>query len=124
MSGHAKTTPVFGKGLEEVYVYTFKSCMEEAKSIGQEFYPVKIGYAYGYGEALSRISGLVPSGLTIDAKVLFIGRCDNGRMVESKIHRSIRGDNRKIETSPGTEWFMSSAEEVAELFADCNSVEN
>ena len=120
----AKTTPVVGKGLEEVYAYTFKSCMEEAKSIGQVFYPVKIGYAYGYGEALSRINGLVPSGLINDAKVLFIGRCDNGRMVESKIHKRIRGENRKIETSPGTEWFMSSAEEVAELFADCNSAEN
>ncbi len=114
----AKTTQVVGKGLEEVYAYTFKSCIDKAKSIGQEFYPVKIGYAYGYGEALSRINGLVPSGLANDATILFIGRCDDGRTIESKIHKHIRAADRKIKSSPGTEWFMSSAEEVAKLFSN------
>lgn len=112
----AKATPIIGKGLEEVYAYTFQSCIDKAESTEPEFYPVKIGYAYG--EALSRINGLVPSGLADDAKVLFIGRCDDGRAMESKIHKHIRTVGRKIATSPGNEWFMSSAEEVAELFDD------
>lgn len=113
----AKTTPVVGRGLEEVYAYTFQSCIEKAKSTGQELYPVKIGYAYGYGEALSRINGLVPGGLADDAKILFIGRCDDGRAMESKIHKHIRSEGRKILTSPGTEWFLTSTNEVAKLFA-------
>lgn len=111
------TTPAVGKGLEEVYAYTFNSCIAKAEANGDEFYPVKIGYAYGYGEALSRVSGLIPRGLAHDGTVLFIGRCNDGRTVESKIHKSIRNADRKVSTSPGSEWFLSSRKEVAKLFA-------
>ncbi|MBI1248133.1 hypothetical protein GC197_09865 [bacterium] len=108
-------TTVVGQGLEEVYAYTFVSCMEEAELTGSINYPMKIGYSSGIGGALERIGGQFSQAIAHDARVQFIGRCDDGRFVESRIQKHLKQDGRKIETAPGKEWFLTNRAEVEEL---------
>jgi len=107
---------IVGTGFHEVYAYTFVSSMNEASLEGVEHYPTKIGYASSVVGALERINGQVPRALADDARVLFIGRCDDGRATESKIHRHLKKFGRRIVSAPGKEWFSTNVGEVETLF--------
>ena len=109
-------TKIVGHGLDEVYAYSYVSCMDEATLNGDSCYPMKIGYTSGVDGALERINGQFPRALADDARVLFIGRCNDGRATEARIQKHIKEDGRKIDTAPGREWFAACASEVEELF--------
>ncbi len=108
-------TRIVGHGLDEVYAYTFRSCMEQATESGKSEYPMKIGYTSGVDGALQRIIGQFPAALADDACLQFIGRCSEGRKVEGKIQKHIREAGRKLD-APGREWFLTTADEVEQLF--------
>ena len=110
-------TQIVGRGIDEVYAYTFRSCMEEATETGGGEYPMKIGYTSGLDGALQRINGQFPAAIADDACVQFIGRCTEGRKVEGRIHKSIRDAGRKLD-APGREWFLTTADEVEQLFRE------
>ena len=111
-------TRVVGRGLDEIYAYTFLSCVAEAEQNGATDYPMKIGYTSGVDGALQRVAGQFPNALSDDARLQFIGRCGNGRKTESKIHRRLRQDHRHLNDAPGAEWFRTNVGEVATLFAE------
>lgn len=108
-------TRIVGRGIDEVYAYTFRSSMKEAEDSGKSEYPMKIGYTSGLDGALQRIIGQFPAAISDDACVQFIGRCTEGRKVEGGIHKFIRDAGRKLD-APGREWFLTTAEEVEQLF--------
>ena len=108
-------TRIIGRGLDEVYAYTYLGCVEEAAESGQPNYPMKIGYTSGVDGALKRIVGQFPAAIADDARLQFIGRCSEGRKVEGKIQKHIRDAGRKLD-SPGREWFSTTVDEVEELF--------
>lgn len=109
-------TTIVGQGLEEVYAYTFISCMEESEQSGSTNYPMKIGYSSCTGGALERIGCQFPQAIADDARVQFIGRCDDGRSVESRIQKHLKQDGRKITTAPGKEWFLTNCAEIEQLY--------
>tara|TARA_R110002072_G_scaffold273413_2_gene434304 strand:+ start:34226 stop:35536 length:1311 start_codon:yes stop_codon:yes gene_type:complete len=108
-------TRIIGRGLDEVYAYTFRSCVERAAESGHSNYPMKIGYTSGVDGALQRIVGQFPAAIADDARLQFIGRCSEGRKVEGKIQKHIRDSGRKL-NSPGREWFSTTVDEVEALF--------
>ncbi len=115
---HHELLSTVGKGLEEIYAYSFKSCAIDCNGEFKQQYPLKIGYTASIDGALGRINGQFPRALADDAMVLFIGRCHDGRKTEMKIHKKIKEDGRKIESAPGSEWFLSTRKEVARLFLE------
>lgn len=112
---------IAGSGLDEVYGYTYASCMRLAIEDGLSKFPMKIGYSSDVEGALGRIRSQFPQALASDAKVLFFGRCENGRSVEAYIHRGLRMKGRKTTSAPGNEWFLTTAEEVDALFREACS---
>ncbi|MEO8269227.1 MAG: GIY-YIG nuclease family protein [Aureliella sp.] len=107
---------IVGNGVDEVYAYTFESAAQQAIANGSDHYPMKVGYTSGLHGAIDRIVSQFPLAIAHDVRLQFIGRCSNGRSCESKIHKVLRADNRRITTAPGKEWFSTSASEVATIF--------
>jgi hypothetical protein len=104
--------PFYGYG--EVYAFTFPSLLDE----GVEFFPLKVGMAWLYPDSSASVSRVasfhrVPGDAPL---LLFVGRCDQARDVEAAIHRELKSKERKIESAPGKEWFLSNASEVADLY--------
>ncbi|QDV68041.1 hypothetical protein Poly24_17470 [Rosistilla carotiformis] len=109
---------IVGHGLGEVYAYTYRSAVDEAVAGELRRYPMKIGYTSGLDGAIQRVASQFPSAIAQDAQIQFIGRCDNGRATENKIHKALRGRGGRVEESLGKEWYWTTADEVAELFND------
>jgi glycerophosphoryl diester phosphodiesterase len=115
-----------GVGDQEVYAFTFPSLKELAQLRGDAYYPVKIGYTRDSWEgAYGRIKSQIFEKAAYPEKpeVLCIWRTWDGRHLETQVHRKLRALNRKIPTSLGAEWFLSSIEELVEVIAKCNFAE-
>ena len=111
-----------GDGTQEVYAYTFPSLVELAYLKNQQIYPVKIGYTAEKDiGAFSRIRSQIFENAAFPEKVklLCVFRCDNGRQIETKIHRTLRESDRHLTTAIGREWFLTNAEEVVQLVDAC-----
>lgn len=115
---------IVGHGLDEVYAYTYRSAVDEAVAGELGRYPMKIGYTSGLDGAVQRVASQFPSAIAQDAHIQFIGRCDNGRATENKIHKALRGRGGRVEESLGKEWYWTTADEVAELFNDLEMTKN
>ncbi|EMI22275.1 hypothetical protein RMSM_00801 [Rhodopirellula maiorica SM1] len=111
---------IVGQGLDEVYAYTYRSAVDEAVAGELGRYPMKVGYTSGLDGAVQRVASQFPSAIAHDAHIQFIGRCDNGRAIEGKIHKTLKKRGGRVEGSPGKEWYWTTADEVAELFEEAS----
>jgi hypothetical protein len=109
---------IVGRGLDEVYAYTYRSAVTEEITNHHGRYPMKIGYTSGVDGAVQRVSSQFPKAIASDAHLQFIGRCDNGRSIERKLHKSLKKRGGQVENSPGKEWYWTTANEVVTLFSD------
>ena len=107
---------IIGRGLDEVYAYTYRSAVTESVANELLRYPMKVGYTSGLDGAVQRVASQLPPAIANDAHLQFIGRCSNGRSCESKIHKALRSEGRSIATAPGKEWFLTTSSEVSTLF--------
>jgi hypothetical protein len=108
-----------GDGPHEVYAYTYQSLIELADYKGLDKYPVKIGHTAEidmgtYDRILTQIGERAAWPERI--KLLIIFRCDQGRVIELKLHRSLRAAQRKVQASIGREWYYSNHGELTEAF--------
>ncbi|TWT97263.1 GIY-YIG nuclease family protein [Neorhodopirellula pilleata] len=111
---------IVGHGLDEVYAYTYLAAVEQSAAGEHRHYPMKIGYTSGLDGAVRRVASQFPSAIAHDAHIQFIGRCDNGRAIEGKIHKALKKRGGRVEGSPGKEWYWTTADEVAELFDEAS----
>lgn len=113
----ASQMKIIGRGLHEVYAFTFWSCVETANRTGLDRYPMKIGYTAAIDGALRRIQSQIHDSISPEpARVLLIGRCGDGRAVESAIHRELKNERRQFDGAVGREWFESNISELEKLF--------
>lgn len=109
-----------GYGPHELYAYTFPSLIALAEARGQEHYPVKIGYTGVAGEispSLTRIDGQLgeSAGRFEAARILGVWNSWNGRALESRVHKHLRGLNRKVHSAVGREWYSTHIDELRAL---------
>ena len=109
---------IVGRGLDEVYAYTYRSAVTESVANELLRYPMKVGYTSGLDGAVQRVASQFPLAIANDAHLKFVGRCSNGRAIESKIHKTLKKRGGRVANSLGKEWFWTTANEVAELFSD------
>jgi hypothetical protein len=115
-----------GVGDQEVYAFTYPSLKELAQLRGDCFYPVKVGYSKDSWEGCyGRIKAQILENAAYPEKpeVLCIWRTWDGRHLEKQVHRKLRACNRKVTTSLGTEWFLSSLAELLEIIERCDFAE-
>ena len=108
---------IIGRGLQEVYAFTYPSCLEHATLAGVDRYPTKIGYTAYFNGGLPRIQMQVSDWMRVELpQALLIGRCEDGRKIEAEIHRRLKG--HKLRDSVGREWYASNAVELESLYRE------
>lgn len=115
--GENKPTPLksVGTGTGCVYVYYFGLYKSEASRNGEQNWPCKIGLSEN--EASSRISQQIGTALPeIPVWALEI-KTANPSWLEAAIHSVLKCRGKWHQKSPGSEWFMTSPEEVLEIYS-------
>ncbi len=115
--GENKLTPLksVGTGTGCVYVYYFGLYKSEASRNGEQNWPCKIGLSEN--EASSRISQQIGTALPeIPVWALEI-KTANPSWLEAAIHSVLKCRGKWHQKSPGSEWFMTSPEEVLEIYS-------
>ena len=108
---------IVGRGFCEVYAFTFSSCVEDAKRHNADRYPMKIGFTAGLEGALRRVQMQTPVWMSQEpTRVLLVGRCDDGRVVEQAIHKHLDKEGRRVRDALGKEWYSSNLTELEALF--------
>jgi len=113
---------LLGTGDQELYAFTFSTLREIAKLKGQPHYPVKIGYSKnGSSGAFGRIRQLITETGAYPERpvVLCVYRTWDGQDLEKQVHRAMRERDRKIETSLGIEWYLTTKEELLAILKQC-----
>jgi len=109
-----------GTGDQELYAFTFPTLREIAMLKGQEQYPVKIGYT---GNCSAGAFGRIRQQITESAAyperpvVLCVWRTWDGLNLEKQVHRILRDRGRKVATSLGREWYVTSQIELVEILS-------
>ena len=102
-----------GEGRETVYVYSYPVCIELAKLKHSSFFQIKVGRTNS--RYLNRVCNQVGTCMP-EYPVIFFGiRCDDCKFLEDMIHHMLDSRKRSIKDAPGSEWFMTSVEEVREV---------
>jgi hypothetical protein len=111
-----------GTGDQELYAFTFPTLREIATLKRQPHYPIKIGYSKNASSgALGRIRQQITENAAYPERplVLCLYRTWDGRDLEKQVHRALRDRDRKVDTSLGVEWYLTSKEELLEVLRQC-----
>ena len=113
-----------GSGKSSVYLYYYPQYRESAESKGEKVWECKIGRTID-SEAHGRIRGQA-TGLPESPKLGLHIKTDRPKKIEDIIHDILKVRGKHIENAPGTEWFLTSPNEVEEIykFIGKNSCEN
>ena len=112
-----KLTPLksIGTGTGCVYVYYFGLYKSEASRNGEQSWPCKIGLSEN--EASSRISQQIGTALPETPVLALEIKTANPSWLEAAIHSVLKCRGKWHQKSPGSEWFMTSPEEVLEIYS-------
>ena len=113
-----------GKGRQEVYLYYYRAYRENAVlkkinpvwkvSYGQVLWHCKIGETHDQ-DTKTRVKQQI--GVSPEKPVIaLIIRTDNSRRLEKMIKDILKFWNRQVEDAQGTEWFMTSPDEVKNIY--------
>ncbi|MCC6125899.1 MAG: GIY-YIG nuclease family protein [Pirellulales bacterium] len=103
-----------GVGDETVYCYTFPCHIELAALKGESLMPIKIGSTSSPG--VDRVAFQCGVSNPENPVVLLGIRVEESVRIEKTIQRILMIWNRWIEDAPGTEWFLTSKEEILEIW--------
>jgi len=104
-----------GEGTGCVYLYYFDLYKSEASRKGEPSWPCKIGLSEN--EASSRISQQIGTALPEIPVLALEVKTNNPSWLESAIHSVLKCRGKWHQKSPGSEWFMTSPEEVLEIYS-------
>ncbi|MCX6921767.1 MAG: GIY-YIG nuclease family protein [Verrucomicrobia bacterium] len=101
---------VTGIGEDSVYLYYFESYRRLAEIEGRRLFPCKIGRTER--DPLLRVLSQSSTALPEFPRVARLFRTNDGSALEAAIHSILSLRGREIEDSPGTEWFLTSPDEI------------
>lgn len=106
---------VIGEGKDIVYVYYYDGYKELYSLKKSDIYPCKVGMS-SKREPLQRIIEQATSTLPEKPHIGLIIKCDDSKTLESALHNVLRLRGRQINDSVGTEWFLTTPNEIEEIF--------
>lgn len=105
---------ILGEGEGTVYVYYYEVYKERALLKGQTLWECKVGMTDR--NAMDRIFSQAGTAYPEYPHVATLIKCLSARDMESALHSILKLRRRWIDNAPGTEWFMTSPEEIKELY--------
>jgi hypothetical protein len=109
-----KAEKEYGSGDEFVYLYSFETYREIAKHREEARFPCKIGRSSV--DPVTRVLSQASTALPEYPTIIRLYRTNESRSLEAIIHGTLTLRGKYLENSPGTEWFITSPEEVDEIF--------
>ena len=103
-----------GVGNSSVYVYYYDSYKDLAILKGLQSWQCKVGRSDV--EPLQRIIGQAGTCYPEFPHVALVIYCDDSAQMETALHAILKLQKKHIESAPGTEWFMTSPEEIEKLY--------
>lgn len=103
-----------GFGKSSVYVYYYDSYKELAELKGNKSWECKVGRTDV--DPISRILGQAGTCYPEFPHVALIIYCEDSSLLEKVIHSVLKFKNRWLENAPGKEWFITSPEEIEDIF--------
>lgn len=104
---------VIGIGKSSIYLYYLPLYRQSAEIQNQNVWHCKIGKTDG--DPLNRILSQAATALPEKPHIALIFKTDFPSELETAIHSILTIRERKINSSPGSEWFLTSPDEVEEL---------
>ena len=103
-----------GSGKDSVYLYYYPSYQRLAELEGEEVWPCKIGKTTR--NAISRITSQTRTALPEYPKVGLVIKTDELRLMETTIQNILKIQGKQKMDAPGTEWFLTSPNEVEQVY--------
>ena len=105
---------VFGEGENAVYVYYYDIYKRYAEIKQQEIWECKIGRTDR--DPIQRILGQAGTSYPEVPHIALVFRCTDSALLEAALHSVLKIRQRWLENAPGKEWFMTSPEEIKEIY--------
>ncbi|MCH3923261.1 GIY-YIG nuclease family protein [Limosilactobacillus sp.] len=100
--------------MDAVYLYYYDKYKELAELKGQHVWECKIGRTET--DPISRVLGQAGTCYPELPHIALILNCDNSSLMEKALHSILKVKGRWLSDSPGKEWFITSPEEVENLY--------
>jgi hypothetical protein len=108
----------YGEGKNSVYLYFFDTYRDLAHLKSIDIWPCKIGRTDR--DPILRVLSQSSTALPEKPRIEFIIRVDDSALLENMIHSVLKLKNRKVDGSPGTEWFNTNPKEVLDIVSSVN----
>ena len=103
-----------GSGKKSIYVYYYDNYKELASLKNSKIWECKVGRTDV--DPISRVVGQAGTCYPEMPHIALVIYCDDSNLLEKAIHDVLRLINRWLIDSPGKEWFLTSPEEVEEIY--------
>ena len=111
---NVNNTKEIGSGSETVYVYYYPIYRKYALLNNQSEWQCKIGMTTK--NLWDRIYSQAATCFPEEPFIALIIKCDDARTIETILHKILKNKNKWLETAPGKEWFLTSPEEVENIY--------
>lgn len=105
----------FGTGENAVYLYYYDVYKKLAYIENRDFWECKIGRTDR--DPIQRVIGQAGTCYPEIPHVALIIYCDDSAALETAIHSVLKYQNKWIKDAPGTEWFLTSPDEVKNIYS-------
>ena len=102
-----------GEGDESVYLYCYETYRRLAEMEGRRLFPCKIGRSER--DPLLRVLSQSSTALPEIPRIARLFKTHDSSALEAAIHSILSLRGREVEDSPGTEWFLTSPQEVDDI---------
>lgn len=109
-----KVDEVLGQGNGSVYVYYYDVYREIAEIKEERFWPCKIGMSDKDG--MDRIFSQAGTAYPEAPHIALMIKCGSPRDVENALHAILKVRGQWISDAPGTEWFLTSPDDVKHIY--------
>ena len=103
-----------GSGKDSVYLYYYPAYQRLAELEGEEVWPCKIGKTTR--NAISRITSQTRTALPEYPKVGLVIKTDKLKLMETTIQNILKLQGKQKQDAPGREWFITSPNEVEQVY--------
>ena len=107
---------IVGSGKGSVYLYYFPAYKRLAELQGEDVWACKIGKSRY--DAIDRVRSQTRTALPEYPKVGLIIKTDELRLMETTIQNILKLQGKQKQDAPGTEWFVTSPNEVEQVYED------
>lgn len=103
-----------GTGKNSVYIYYYETYKKIAELQNKNIWECKIGRSDT--NPISRIIEQASTGYPEFPHIAMIIHCDDSSTLEKAFHNVLKIKNRWLSNAPGTEWYLTSPEELEKIY--------